>query len=173
MRWLNIIGDRALYIDCGLDVFDRPKGTKTGAARVVLLPHKAQSLLSEWHDIATCKEADDFIFSAEKGKPHNQNWFSRTLRGAIQRAGLEVAGRYLVVHSFRHTFVSMMRNVTPDEIAQAMSGHTTVRMLDVYTHRTAADLLSRVEPARDAVERLWAEEPPKDKPQKLTPGGQR
>src|SRR5208282_4354302 len=111
-----------------------------------------------------------FIFSVGPGEPHGDKWLIRALPGAFQRLNeeakkkklppvIETIGRNLVVHSFRHTFVSAMRNVAPDEIARAMSGHVTDKALDIYTHRTAADLLERLEPARDAVEKLWAEEP--------------
>ena len=172
-----------MYIDCALDKLNQPKGTKTGTTRVVLLPVKTQRALSAWHDLTKWKAPSDFIFSAGPGEPHGDKWLIRALPRTIERLNekakekklppvVDTTGRSLVVHSFRHTFVSAVRNVAPDEIARAMSGHVTEKALDIYTHRTAADLLERLEPAREAVEKLWAEAPSKDKPQKLTsPGG--
>ena len=120
-------------------------------------------------------------FSEGPGQPHGDAWLRRALPGAIQRLNekakeknlppaIETEGRNLVMHSFRHTYISAVRNVASDEFARAMSGHVTDKALDIYTHRTAADLLERLEPARDAVEKLWIEAG-KDKSRKLTPPG--
>jgi integrase len=153
LRWLNVIGERALYVDSGLDAFNRPKGTKTETARAVLLPTKARTALALWRELAPFKADDDFIFSEGRGQPHGRNWLTRTLSPAMKRAGVETGQRHLVVHSFRHTFVSMMRASTSDEIAMAMSGHVTDKALDIYTHRNVQDLLARLEPSRDAIEK--------------------
>ncbi len=178
LRWLNVLEGRALYVDCGLDAFNRPKGTKTGATRVALLPARAQAMLEEWRELAKWKADGDFIFSVHQDEPHGRNWLTRALPGAIARLNdaaekeglppvIETAGRNLVVHSFRHTFISLVRNVAPDEIAKAMSGHATDRALDIYTHRDAAALLARLEPSRQLVEKLWKDE---DNMGKMRPG---
>ncbi len=170
LRWLNVLEDRALFIDSALDKLGRPKSTKTGTSRVVLMSGKAQGALADWRELTKRKAAEDFIFH-EKGAPHGDAWLRRTLPGAMERAKVTAGGRHLVVHSFRHGYVTMMRALVPDELARAMSGHVTDRAFDLYTHRTSSDLLARLEPAKDAVEALWTEKG-KDKSPKLTaPGG--
>lgn len=170
LRWLNWIAEGALYVDCGLDSFNRLKGTKTGASRVVLLPAKAQRALTEWKRLAEWKAPEDFVFSEGQGQPHSRNWLTRTLPAAMARANVTADGRYLVVHSLRHGFVTMMQNFASKEITRAMSGHATEKVFASYSHPSAADLLARLEPARDAVEKIWTQ-PAKDKSQNLTPSG--
>lgn len=86
LRWLNLLEGRALYVDSALDKLGRPKGTKTGAARVVLLPTKAQRALAEWRGLTKRKSAEDFIFH-EEGRPHGDAWLRRTLRRDGARQG--------------------------------------------------------------------------------------
>jgi integrase len=104
-------------------------------------------MLADWRELTKRKEPEDFIISLRQSVPHDRAWLARTL-----------AGRNLVVHSFRHTCVSLMRNVAPDEIETAMSGNASKKALDIYTHRNSADLLARLEPARDRVEAFWKAE---------------
>ena len=46
-----------------------------------------------------------------------------------------------------------MRNALTDEIAKALSGHSTEKALAIYTHRNAEDLLARLEPSRAEIEK--------------------
>lgn len=170
LRWLNVLSGRALYVDSSLDQMSRLKSTKTGVARCVLLPARAAIMLEEWRELAKWKAPADFIISLRQGVPHDRAWLARTLPGAMERAKIDRTGRNLVVHSFRHTFVSFMRNVAPDEIAKAMSGHSTSKALDIYTHHGAEELLARLEPARVLVDRLWKDE---DNTGKVTPGDEK
>jgi len=167
LRWLNVLEDRALYVDSALDKLGKVKGTKTGATRVVLLPAKAQRALADWRSLSKRTAPADFIFQ-EGGQVHGDAWLRRTLPGAMERAKVKAAGRTLVVHSFRHTFVTLVQNFTEKEVVQALSGHATADAFAVYSHPSAADLLKRLDAAQPAVEALWTE----DKSPKLTaPGG--
>ena len=168
LRWLNVLEGRALYVDSALDKLGRLKGTKTESTRVVLLPVKAQNALQDWRGLTDRTAAEDFVFQ-EGGAPHGDAWLRRTLPGAMKRAKVEPGGRTLVVHSFRHTFVTLMQNFTTKENAKALSGHSTEDAFRLYSHPSAVDLLKRLEAAQPAVEALWAEQP-SDKSPKLTPG---
>ncbi len=169
LRWLNLLENKALYIDSALDKLGNVKSTKTGSTRVVLLPLKTQRALADWRELTKRKGQEDFIFH-EAGEPHGDAWLRRTLPGAMDRAKVKPAGRTLVVHSFRHTFVTLVQNFASKEVTQALSGHSTEEAFRLYSHPSAADLLKRLEAAQPAVEALWTD-PAKDKTAKLTPAG--
>jgi integrase len=158
LRWLNVLPQGALLVDSGLDAFNRPKGTKTDTARVVLLPKRAREALVAWRKAATWCEPDDFIFSLKKGQPHDRQWLSRHLPGALERAKIDTAGRCLVPHSLRHQYVTAIANALDRDQTKALSGHSTDEALAIYRHPTAADLLAKLEPAREALEAAFSRE---------------
>jgi integrase len=117
---------------------------------------KAQAALLEWRELSKFKEPDDFIFSMEKGKPHGDKWLIRALPAAFEDAKIKGAGRNLVVHSFRHTYVTMMENLTTQEEVRLLSGHATEKARKVYSHPSVEDLMGKLGTASAAVEKIWS-----------------
>jgi integrase len=118
------------------------KGTKTGKDRVVPISHELyQELITQ----AKGHTAGPFVFSCDKGKQpvdHKaiQKHFSRALR-AIGISEKERKERHLSFHSWRHYVNTQLRlRGVPDSVVQAITGHSTNRMTEHYTHYSAADL---------------------------------
>jgi integrase len=171
LRWANVLkDDRALYIDssCKTHEGDRIGTTKSGDARVVLLPAKAREALQWWRGASLWTEPGDLLFRGQDGRPRPQQWLQRAFRPALKAAKVEVGDRVLVIHSFRHTYNSMMRSVLPEAILRAMTGHKSEAMTAHYDHPGPEELLHRVEGAAGLLESAWGQ----DNMEKLTPGGE-
>ncbi len=155
LRWLHYIGGKALYIDSAVDKAGQAKGTKTGASRLVPVSEKARAALERWRAVSKYTEPDDFVFSKAKGAPHGDKWLIRVLPAALEEAKVKPAGRTLVVHSFRHTYVTLMEKTLAPGAVQALSGHATEKARKLYSHPSVEDLMGKLGPAQEAVEKLW------------------
>jgi integrase len=72
----------------------------------------------------------------------------------MQKAGIEINGRRLIVHSFRFTYVTYMRRVLPAETVMKLVGHTTVGMTEYYNKRIIDESLAGLTRADTAVQKL-------------------
>ena len=75
----------------------------------------------------------------------------------LERAKIDLAGRTLTPHCFRHTYVSMARRVLGETTLQQLVGHRSKRVTDGYDHATLADRAAALAPARKALDVLFAE----------------
>jgi integrase len=169
LRWLHLLeGGRALLIDSAFKHDGTLGTTKSGDARAVLVPAQAQRVLSWWRRKTTWKDPDDLLFRDAAGNPRNHNWLRRAFRPALDAAKIKPGDRNIVVHSFRHTYNSMMRTVLPDAILRAMTGHRSESMTRVYDHPDAEALVRRLDSVKGLIDAPWEK---KDNIRKLTPGG--
>ena len=143
--------DRVFQDPPGLDISMAVKRdgslgpTKTGEARVALLTTRAAATLRAWHDVSPHTGDGDLIFFGERGdKPLNASTVSKKLGGSMERAGVQVNERNLVVHSFRHTFNTISRQVLPDDVLRRLTGHSSERMTTQYDHTQALELLRQL-----------------------------
>jgi integrase len=72
----------------------------------------------------------------------------------MEKAGIEVNGRRLIVHSFRFTYVTFMQRELPAETVMKLVGHTTIGMTEYYNKRVIDESLSSLAGADTAVAKL-------------------
>ena len=170
LAWRQVLWtDRALLVDRCVNKAGEiaPISDKKGGSKVVLLPSRTLDELRAWHDMSMWREDDDFIFPWEtRGHPLGSATVTRALAPAIhrinkaaQKAGLPLpvgaAGRSLSVHCFRHTWVTSMRRLLPEETFRALTGHHSERMTDLYDHPQLEAQIKALEPARVPVEEVF------------------
>lgn len=156
--WRHSLDRGALLIDQAVKA-DRTIGTtKSGDIRIVLLPAKAQVILDDWResDKNPFREPDDLIFWGNgRHKPWSADYLSKYLHPCLDRAEINTQGRNLVCHSFRHTFNTMMRQILPLEILQALTGHKSETMTQLYDHPTLEDRLKKLQGHKKMIEKVW------------------
>ncbi len=156
LQWHHIIRGKVLYIQQAVKDDETIGPTKTFRPRVAWLFPRARSVLDWWKEQSPWTEPEDYIFPGfRRDKPLNRANLSRSLPGALRRAGLEAEERVWVVHSFRHTYNTMMRKILPEEILRDMTGHRDSRMTDAYDHPSVEDLLLKLEDTRVLQEAEW------------------
>ena len=158
LTWRQVLwGERALLIDQAAKGGDSDIGpTKSGETRIVLLPSRTLAELQRWHDQQEWNEPCDFVFpgSVDRGTPLCAAAVSHCFPAVLARAGISREGRNLVVHSFRHTYNTMLKRTVPAETLRALTGHATEAMSERYDHPQIADKVAALEPARGVVEGL-------------------
>jgi len=116
--------------------------TKTGEARVVLLPNRTMARLKvEWEQRSAYTNISDRI-SYERS--HKR--FLWALRTAMGNAKVVPEGRRLDAHSLRHTYNTIMRERLPEDVLRRFMGHSSVAMTNHYDH---PDLVRRLESMAD------------------------
>jgi len=66
--------------------------------------------------------------------PLNKHTLLDRFRAALGPTEIEVEGRNLVLHSFHHTYVTIIREVLPEKILREFTGHRTEAMTERYDH---------------------------------------
>jgi integrase len=130
--------------------------TKTGETRVVLLPSRTLAELTAWRREQEWNEPDDLVFASSLGSraPICAAAISHGLAPVLARAGVERGERNLVVHSFRHTYNTLLRRTVSAETLRALTGHKSAAMSERYDHPEIADRVAALEPARKMIEGL-------------------
>ena len=156
LQWLHNISDGALLIDRAVKADGSIGTTKSKDVRIVLLPAKVQRLLNEWLKETPFSENVDLIFFGNaKDKPWSRDYLSKYFHPCMGRAKIDTTGKNIVCHSFRHTFNTVMRQVLPLEILQALTGHKSESMTDLYDHPSIEARLNKLEGSRRLIESIW------------------
>jgi integrase len=129
-------------------------GTKGKRDRVVLLPDRTCQELDQWHEATPYGESDGYVFPNATGVPYHERAPQDWLRRALPRAGIDPAGRVLVPHSFRHTYVTHVRRSIPAAALGEMIGHSSEATTLGYDHPTIAQRVGALDGARDGITRL-------------------
>ncbi len=152
------------YLGSGLLIEQAAKGdnsigtTKTGSKRAVLIPSRARAVLDWWRQQSPYPGDDDFIFFGVGGDVLlNKRTVTDQFRPALARAGIDVGGRNLVVHSLRHGYNTMMQATMPAEVVRQMLGHKSSRTNELYLHPTMQQELTRLEASRSLLEKAWSQ----------------
>jgi integrase len=126
-----------------VDGFVKPNGVRTNynkkgteehpKLRIVPLPDITINLLKE-HIREKGIVEDDFIFKGQKepDKPITAFYVHDNLERLMEKAEIKIDGRWLIVHSFRFTYVTYMWQELPTETVMKLVGHTTVGMTEYY-----------------------------------------
>lgn len=115
--------------------------TKTGKVRNIFIAHGVCDIL---HDLISINpnpgNPESFIFFSVNNpdRPVQPIIFSRSLYSAMRKIGItddERRKRNITFHSWRHFFNSLLINAkVPLQKIQAMTGHSTTRMSQLYYH---------------------------------------
>jgi integrase len=162
LRPKQILYDKKALI---VDGFVKPNGVRTNynkkgteehpKFRIVPLPDSTLNLLKE-HIAENKITEDDFIFKGQKepDKPITAFYVHDNLERIMEKAGIEINGRRLIVHSFRFTYVTFMRRELPAETVMKLVGHTTIGMTEYYNKRVIDESLADISGADTAVQKL-------------------
>ncbi len=121
-----------------IDTLGRTVDPKKKEIRGVLIPNKALALLRWWHGKTKYKKPTDYVFT-NWGKKLAKKTIERQLIPGLERAEVKINGRNIVVHSLRHTYNTIMRDLliagnVPEEYLRWFTGHKNVTMTDRYDH---------------------------------------
>ncbi len=171
LRWGKIrLADRVALVDeacIGGTLEIGPISAQKGGAKLAVLPRRTVDELAEWRRKSMWKRPDDLVFpGSSRGVPMGAATVSHALPRAIARlaedaakaglpAPIDTAGRNLVAHSFRHTWISAARRLLPEDLLRLLTGHHSSAMTDLYDHPQLEQLLPAIEPAREVVEELF------------------
>ena len=160
--WMTI--ERAVKIDGTIGSLK--KRERTGEPRVVALPSRTQSAISQWRLVSPFKRPDDLVFFGDRpdhllNRRTFQDIFARALDGEHHEdeskpVRIVKAERYLTPHSLRHTYNTMMRRSIPADALLALMGHRDSRMSEHYDHPEIADRIKALEGVRGQIESALA-----------------
>ncbi len=124
--------------------------------RGIFLQLKTLRLISEWYAKAPFNEPDHLTFyGLDPDRPYGKDTLMDHFRPALDRAGIDATGRNLKVHSFRHTFNTLMREILPEKILREFTGHRSVKMTDRYDHPNLEKRLKNLQETRPLIESVW------------------
>lgn len=135
------------------NAFCKKGDVKNPKWRMTLIP---PALFADLKDFQKRKNIadDDFLFQYN-GKPFRIEYAEELLDKAIEKAGIERAGRKLVPHSLRYTYVTTARESVDADVVRQMVGHTTLRMTDYYTRPGIESAARSLAPYASAVASMY------------------
>ena len=99
--------------------------------------------------------------NARTHEPYTVNGVAHVFKRAVLRAGIATGD--VSLHTLRHTALSrMIAAGIDDHTVMAISGHSSTRMLERYTHPTSARKVDVLETFSGPMGRNWAEQPEGD-----------
>ena len=158
LQWKHVIWkeDRnALLIEHTVKHDNSIGSTKTNKTRIVVLTKRAQEYLDDWLQSTPYDHLNDFIFY---GKDQKSTITGRTLLNrfakALTSAGIVSTNRNLVIHSFRHTYNTMLKPLIPNGVLQSMTGHSSDAMTEHYNHPSFEDEYNAIMKFQNALDTL-------------------
>jgi integrase len=156
LAWRHLLPGGWLHVERAVKRNGEIGTTKTGTVRVIALPARTREELARWREESPFKEPNHLIFyGADSDTPLHVETLTHFFPGALVRAKVKTAGKNLVVHSLRHGYNTIMRQVLPEEILRRFTGHKTPEMTDAYDHPALLDQIKKLEGARGIVEAVW------------------
>jgi len=159
LKWKHVIEDKkrnGLLIEESIKNDDSTGSTKTGKSRVVVLSQRAEEILEHWKASTPFHDPEDLIFYGSNGsRPIMGKTLQNRFQKALENAKIEINGRNLVIHSFRHTYNTLLKNVLPLDILQETTGHSSESMTERYNHPSLKDSYSRILEHEDAFDGLF------------------
>ena len=153
----DVVHEEYLNIDYSYDQRYGLHLPKSGKKRIVPIPGKVFEALQKLLEDNPHKIENPFVFySIEPDKPNDPNTFNRALKTAIDDI-LEIdeegrKKRGLTFHSWRHTFNSLLiSHRVPLQSIQAVTGHLSDSMTELYYHVQNNDLVGIREIQQDIV----------------------
>lgn len=94
---------------------------------------------------------EEFLFMEQK-KVLSGDKMGKLLKDKIKELGIPTKTRKLCPHSFRFTYVTLLRRKLKAEDIQQLVGHTTIKMTNYYTRQTIDDLVNSIQSSIPSVE---------------------
>ena len=159
LQWKHLIkgrGHEGVVIEQAIKNDDSLGDTKTGKPRVVILNKRGEELLKKWEEESPFTKLEDFIFFGSNSKrPIMGKTLQNHFKKALENAKINTKGRNLVIHSFRHTYNTLLRPVLPIDILQETTGHSSDSMTNHYTHSTILDSFNHIATHQEAFDNLF------------------
>jgi len=130
-----------------------PKGK---VSRALPIPKKTMTRLANWKAKSTHKSDTDFVFHQRNQiDPVRGDTILVLFKKALKKMNINT-NKNLVIHSFRHTFTTVMSETLPAESVMAFTGHKSIQMIERYTHPDMKNALSNMKNKFDSnVTSIW------------------
>lgn len=138
------IGEAVLDVSHSWNDTEGLKRPKNGEPRRAPLLPEVRALLLELLEETPHQDLENpfAFFSDNPEKPCSAMLFLRNLKRAIQAAGIDIAGRKIDFHSFRHIYASRMaERMAADKVAK-VTGHRSRAAAKVYQDHVNAGILA-------------------------------
>ena len=157
LQWRHVIWNPGgILILCTIKEDGTIGEPKSKEKRGIIVPYKVMEVLKWWYSITPYNNHEDLLFFGEKrDKSFVRKSLNNRLKAALEKVGIETKDRNLVVHSFRHTYNTLMRNVLPENLLREFTGHRSIKMTDQYDHPSLESRLETLEKSRDLIESIW------------------
>jgi integrase len=139
----NDIGEAVLDVSHSWNDIEGLKCPKNGEPRRAPLLPEVRGLLLELLEETPHQDLENpFVFYSDKpDRPCSAMLFLRNLKRAIKAAGINIAGRKIDFHSFRHIFASRMADrMAADKVAR-VTGHRSKAAAEIYQNHVTARIL--------------------------------
>ena len=148
LKWEDVnLNEKYVSVSRALKASGEDGPTDTGASRVVILPSRTVALLRVYGHAQGDSRAESLVFPAlGRATPMDRDTLRTKLSEALPIAKVKLGGRNLVVHSFRHTYVTLVRSVLPETALRTLTGHSSERMTDHYDLVGVELLAARLRP---------------------------
>ena len=160
LQWKHIILEkRAILILQAVKAGGKIGTPKSGESRSVLIPGRTYEMLKKWNEESPLSGADDFVFFGKKmdfrTQPLNRRTLDDKFKRALKVAQIDIDGRNIVIHSFRHTYNTIMRSKLTEEQLHYMMGHKSRAMTDRYDQATPLQKVEALLPALEKIDNVW------------------
>ena len=159
LLWKHLIKERGhegVVIEQAIQNDNSLGDTKTVKPRVVILNKRGEALLKRWEEESPFTKLEDFIFFGSNAKrPIMGKTLQSHFKKALENAKINTKGRNLVIHSFRHTYNTLLRPVLPIDMLQETTGHSSDSMTNLYTHSTILDSFNHIATHQEAFDNLF------------------
>lgn len=107
------------------------KNAKGGKDRITIIPEK---LRNDLKILMNGKEADDYVFSSERGGRLTERTAQKVFTHALKKARIMKPATF---HSLRHSFAThLLENGTDLRSIQELLGHSSINTTQIYTQVT-------------------------------------
>ncbi len=111
--------------------------------RLYPLPPHVIEVLELWRNNSPYHQPDDWLIRGQdRSGTISKTTLMSVLKRAMERAGIKLQGRYLDVHSFRHTFTSEAFDFLSPQVLMQLNGHLSLEMLEHYKHSSPERLIA-------------------------------
>jgi integrase len=109
--------------------------TKTNKSVFVPFLEPYSGLARTLKDEMKPKSDDELVFANPlTEKPFERGLLMDTFRRVLKAKDIDIAGRNIVIHSFRHAFNTAVNQELGGDVVRLMTGHTSARMTERYDH---------------------------------------
>jgi len=155
LRWKDVEWESGAVIIRRAAKEDGPIGLpKNTESRAAFIPARTDRMLRLLLDLTPCPLSEDLVFfGPDATTPLSRRGVWSHFKKGVSAAGIT---KNIVVHSLRHTYNTMMKNVVPLDMLQLQIGHKSDRMSEHYDKSTEMEKLLKFIPERQKIDSLWS-----------------